>query len=164
MMKKQSNANTSKSPRIHRLASVRKQERVSWKSLSRRTGIPIGELKLQENEGQDLRLSTLQKWHQAFNVPIEELVVEPDDRITPSLELKAHLIKVTKTILLLLEQCEDETTKILAKRLFDELIQIMPELKEVGPWPTRNRPRDPNDVPRRVEQQISTDLLPDRVL
>ena len=143
--------------KLHRLATVRKQERVSWKSLSRRSGIPIADLKRQEDETNDLLLSTLYRWHAAINVPVEELISEPNERISSSLRFKTQLIRVTKTVLLMLEQSDDEKTDILAKEILGQLFEIMPALKEVGPWPTRNYARPKTELPKILDQQISAD-------
>lgn len=143
--------------KFHRLATVRRQERVSWKSLSRRSGIPIADLKRQEDESNDLLLSTLYRWHAAINVPVEELISEPNEHISSSLRFKTQLIRVTKTVLLMLEQSNDEKTSILANEILAQLFQIMPSLKEVGPWPTRNYARPKSELPKILDHQISSE-------
>ena len=67
---------------MHRIRTVRLQQGVSLRSASRQTGTEVRKLRAQEDEGADLRLSDLHKWSKALDVPLSELLVEPDTRLS----------------------------------------------------------------------------------
>ena len=71
----------SKGPRMHRIRTVRLQQGTSLRSVSRRTGVDVRQLRLQENEAADIRLSDLRKWQQALDVPLTELLAEPEESL-----------------------------------------------------------------------------------
>src|SRR6478736_1212870 len=70
-------------PVLHRIRTVRRQQGVNLKGLSRRTEENLYELAREELPGNDLMLSRLYRWQQWLNVPIAELLVEPDAGLSP---------------------------------------------------------------------------------
>ena len=51
----------------------------------------------QEDECADLLVSELYRWQAALDVPIEELLAEPVDSLSPRVMMRASLLKVMKT-------------------------------------------------------------------
>ena len=144
--------------KYHRLAEVREQEQVSRATIAKRLGVSVTTIRQQE-ESSDATLSTLFAWQQALKVPFDELVVEPSQALSRSLETRARLIKVAKTVLLLLEQSEDITVQNIAQQLVDLLVDTMPELTNVTAWPSHGQPRDSSDFPRIQARTIALDAL-----
>ena len=68
---------------LHRLAVVRRQEGVSCRTVARHMGISITEVKSQEIATTDLPLSVLYQWREILDVPLTDLLVEPDDSLCP---------------------------------------------------------------------------------
>ena len=79
--------------RMHRIATVRNQENMSLRTVARKTGIPFETLQQQEHEYEDMPLSALYAWQEALNVPLADLLVEPDDNLSPSIAKRAQLVK-----------------------------------------------------------------------
>ena len=63
---------------MHRIATVRKQKGLSLRSVARRMGVRENELRRDEEESADLHLSRLYQWQKALDVPLCDLLVEPD--------------------------------------------------------------------------------------
>ena len=53
----------------------------------------MSQVKEQEEESADLRLSELYAWQNALKVPVAELLVEPTDATSPTLLRKMQLIR-----------------------------------------------------------------------
>src|SRR5690349_17681600 len=63
------------SPRtFHRIAEVRQQQNLSLRTVSRRTGVEVKELRRQEAASSDLLLSELLLWQKALDVPLVDLL------------------------------------------------------------------------------------------
>lgn len=144
---------------FHRLAAVRRRERVSLQCVAKRLGIPVREAARQENPKTNLSLSTIYAWQRVLDVPIAELLVEPTESLAESVQTRAQLVRVMKTALLLLHRSKESRIERLAQNLFNDLVEIMPELAEVKSLPTHGNIRTKKDVPRIVAQQISSNWL-----
>ena len=57
------------------------------------------------------------------------------------------------------DRCPSDGIKRMARTLVDQLIEIMPELKDVSPWHTFGQRRSLDDYGRVVERRLSDDLL-----
>ena len=121
-------------PRMHRIRTVRLQQGASLRSVARNSGVDVRQLRLQEQESTDIRLSDLHKWQQALDVPLAELLVEPDS--TPvaardgpgahgASDEDRHGHPGTVGIV---------GIRRMAQMLCEQLTEIMPELDGVGPW------------------------------
>ena len=78
--------------RLHRIASVREQQGVSLRAVSRQMGTEIRRLREQEDEAADLRLSDLYRWQEVLDVPVEELLVEPGTSLSQPVMERARLL------------------------------------------------------------------------
>lgn len=119
---------------LHRLHQVRRQEGVSRRTVARHLGITTAEVRRQECESTDLPLSALRRWAAALGVPVAELLQEPDISLSPPLQWRARLVRLMKTAKALLEQAREPSTDRLAIGLIEQLVDIMPELREVQAW------------------------------
>ncbi len=80
-------------PRMHRIRTVRLQQGASLRSVARNSGVDVRQLRLQEQESTDVRLSDLHKWQQALEVPLAELLVEPDASLSQPVMDRARMVR-----------------------------------------------------------------------
>jgi hypothetical protein len=113
-----------------------RQEDVSLRTISRRLNYPLDLIRAQADPCFDLRLSDLYRWQTALKVPIADLIEPPGTGLSSPIRLRANLLKMMKTVRSIQETSHEESVARLAARLGDELVQLMPELREVASWPT----------------------------
>ncbi len=119
---------------LHRLATVRKSERISRRTMARRLHTNVRNVRLQEDESRDLPLSTLYQWAAVLDVPITELLIEPDDTLSPPVMKRAQLLQVMKTAKVIVQRGSLPVRRM-AEMLIGQLLEVMPELEDVTPWP-----------------------------
>ena len=145
--------------RLHRIATVRKRQGVSLRSMARRLGIKVRQVLDEEDETSDLSLSTLYAWSQALEVPLVELLVEEESELSAPISPRARLVRVMKTVAAIRQEPDMSAVQRLAERLYTDLIEIMPELKDVSPWPAVGSRRPVGDCGRTMEKRIADDFL-----
>jgi transcriptional regulator with XRE-family HTH domain len=148
-----------KPPRLHRIRTVRRLQGMSLRTAARQLNATITQIRLQEDESSDLRLSELYKWQTALDVPLDELLVEPSAPLSRPVTERAHLVRVMKTAAAILENAHTPQLRRLAERLVEQLVALMPELEGVGPWHSVGRRRSMDEYGRIMEQRISDDTL-----
>lgn len=146
--------------RYHRVATVRRLEGMSSSRAAARLGVPLSHVERLEDEYIDLPLSLLYAWQRALDVPLSELVIGGIAGTPEGIWDRAKLLKAMKTVGSILEVTEDSTVERMATNLRNELIQIMPELSDVKPWPRAGTPRKPHECFGRILEQPFTDLQP----
>ena len=145
--------------RHHRLAQVRKKQGVSLRTAARRMGVPISELRRQERSETDLRLSDLYKWQELLDVPLSELLVEPVNSLSPPIMRRAQFVRIMKTAYAIEETTKQPDVRRLAQRLTKQLIELMPELKDVSAWHSIGTRRTRNELGRAADRLVSDDML-----
>lgn len=146
--------------RMHRIRTVRRLQGVSLRSAARQMGVDVRRLRAQEQESCDLHISDLHRWQKALDVPVSELLEEPDTQLSRPILERARMIRLMKTAAAILERTSSTSIRRMAQMLVDQLCEIMPELKHVGPWHSVGQRRSLNELGRIVEKSISTDNLP----
>jgi transcriptional regulator with XRE-family HTH domain len=141
-------------PALHRIRQVRRQQRVSLRSASRRMGLPARVLRAQESESANLRISDLQRWQAALDVPIADLLVESSECLSRPVLDRARLVRLMKTAAAIRELARSRRIARLAEMLSEQLVEIMPELKQVAPWHSVGQRRTLDEYGRIVERQI----------
>jgi transcriptional regulator with XRE-family HTH domain len=131
--------------RLHRLAEVRRQEGVARRTLAGRLGLSPQEVLQQEKDG-DLLLSTLYAWQKALNVPATEFLVEGDTPLSTPVLRRAQLLRMMKTVMSIVERSKQSSIRRLARFLAEQLVEVMPELKEVAPWPAVGKRRTTSEL------------------
>ena len=128
----------------HRIAEVRSQQGLSLRAIARRTGVDVRDLKLQEQSNSNLTLAELYRWQEALEVPIENLLVDHDESLSDPIRTRAAMVKVMKTVVALTEVASSPRVSRLATMLREQLVELMPELTEIGGWPNygTRRPAD----------------------
>jgi hypothetical protein len=146
---------------LHRIAEVRRQQGVSLRAARQSLGITSEHVHRQEDEHYDLLLSELYRWQQVLDVPVTELLVEPRGQLSGPISKRASMIKVMKTAATILEGAHAPEIQTLAKRLIEQLLEIMPELEGVSAWPSVGQRRTLDDMGRIGQHPISLAPLDD---
>lgn len=144
---------------LHRIAEVRAQQGVSLRAISRRSGVDVHELKRQELPDSNLTLIDLMRWAKALEVPIENLMVDNDSELSDPVQSRAALVKVMKTVVALTEVAASPRVARLTTMLREQMIELMPELAEIGGWPNFGSRRPPDQQGRIGENPIDVQSL-----
>jgi hypothetical protein len=144
---------------LHKLGAARRRQGLSVRCVAQRLGRTVGEVRAQEAEHADIFISELYRWQAALEVPLEELLNDPQDTLSTRVQTRARLLRVMKTAIAIRRQARSEAERRLARLLVDQLIEIMPELKEVSGWPAVGHRRTADDIGRIAENPISDDWL-----
>jgi len=144
---------------LHRIAEVRAQQGLSLRAISRRTGVEARELKLQEEPSSNLTLEQLYRWRDALEVPVGNLLVDRDQELSDPVQTRAALVKVMKTVVSLQDVATSPRVARMTEMLREQLIELMPELAEIGGWPTFGSRRPPDQIGRIAANPIRTDTL-----
>lgn len=142
--------------KVQRVAEARAQQGFSLRTISRRTGIDVRTLKVHEDPTTDLLVSELRAWQKALEVPLVDLIEDEDQPLSRPVEERAKLVRIMKTVMALKEV--GGTTRIdrLLTMLRDQLLDLMPELQEVGAWPQSGSRRGSDVIGRILQQPINT--------
>src|SRR5438477_9688668 len=89
---------------LQKLNSARRRQGLSIRCVAQRLGRTVAEIRAQEIEQADLLVSDLYRWQAALEVPIEELLHEPEDTLSPMVSMRAQLLKVMKTAMAMRRQ------------------------------------------------------------
>ena len=84
---------------------------------------------------------------------------EPGDSLSPRVQMRAQLLKVMKTAMAIRRQARSEAERRLGRLFVEQLLEIMPELKEVSGWPAVGHRRRADEMGRIGENPISDDWL-----
>jgi len=144
---------------LHRIAEVRAQQGLSLRAISRRSGVDVQELKQQELPDSNLTLVDLIRWAKALEVPIENLIVDHDSELSDPVQSRAALVKVMKTVVALTEVAASPRVVRLTTMLREQMIELMPELAEIGGWPNFGSRRPPDQQGRIGENPIDVKSL-----
>ena len=131
---------------MHRLAEVRRAKGVPRRVLAQRLGITVQELRVKE-ESADLSISTLCHWAAVLNVPITELVVEPDESLAPTRLPRSQAARLMKVAAKLRDRSRRRSIQRLAQTFVEQLAEILPDLEQLAQKNHRH-PRRSNREPR----------------
>jgi transcriptional regulator with XRE-family HTH domain len=145
--------------KLHQLGAARRRQGISVRCIAQRLGRTVSEIREQENERTDLLVSELYRWQAALEVPIEELLYEPEDSLSPRVLTRARMLRIMKTAIALKRQARSEAERRLSRLLVDQLLEMMPELKEVSGWPTVGQRRTAEEFGRIAENPIPDDWV-----
>ena len=145
--------------RMHRIQEVRRQQGVSLRSAARSLGTDIRTVRSQETESADLRISDLHKWQKALDVPVAELLVESAECLSGPVLERARMIRLMKTAAAILERAPTPQVSRMAQMLVEQLVEIMPELRDVGPWHQVGQRRSAEEVGRVAERRFNDSMF-----
>jgi transcriptional regulator with XRE-family HTH domain len=144
---------------LHRLAVVRRQQGVSRHAVASRLNVGIEKVRQQENESSDLPLSMLYAWGEILDVPIAELLAEPSDGLPAQVLLRSQLVRLMKTVRTTLEKAKQDSVRWLVQTMINQLVEIMPELSEVGVWNVGGRQRRRSELGVAAERRLASEMF-----
>ena len=147
---------------LQRLALVRRLQGISRRTVARRLNLDIEQVREQEQTGCDLPLSALYAWQKALEVPIAELLVEADGALASPVLERSRLVRLMKTVLAIREHSKQESIRRMAETMIGQLVEIMPELAEVGPWHAVGRRRRLSELGVAAHRRLSDDVFIER--
>lgn len=145
----------------HRIREVRRQQGVSLRRVSRALQVDFDEVRRQEECTSNLSLDELYKWQKVLEVPVGELLIECEAPLSTPVMKRARLVKLMKTAAAIMEKAEAAPIRRMAETLITQLIEIMPELKEVSPWHAVGQRRTLNEYGRVVERRLTGEVWRD---
>ncbi len=147
------------SKRLQQLGEARRRQGLSVRCVAQRLNKSVGDVRAQEEEHADITLSELYRWQTALEVPIEELLCDPEDALSPRVLSRARLLRIMKTAMAIRRQARTEGERRLGRLLTEQLLEMMPELKEVSGWPSVGHRRSTEEYGRIAENPISDDFI-----
>ena len=145
--------------RLQQLGAARRRQGLSVRCVAQRLHKTVSEVRTQEEESTDLLLSELYRWQAVLEVPVEELLCEPDDSLSHRVLTRARMLRIMKTARAIRRQARSESERRLARLLEEQLLEIMPELKEVAAWPRVGHRRSNDECGRIAENPISEEWM-----
>lgn len=146
--------------KFQRVAEAREQQGFSLRTISRRTGIDLRTLRTHELPTSDMKLSELRAWQLALEVPLVDLVEDDLQPLSSPVKDRAMLVRIMKTVAAIKEAGGSPRIQRLSEMLFEQMVELMPELKEISAWPQHGSRRASNS--RIIEQQVNTRSLDSR--
>ena len=122
-------------------------------------GQTMSTVRAQEEETQDLRISDLLQWQKALGVPLQDLLVDSEPPLSRPVMERAQMVRLMKTAAALKDSVQSEGAERLATMLIQQLVEVMPELKDVGAWHSVGQRRSLDEYGRIVERRISDDFF-----
>lgn len=144
---------------LHRIAAVRRQQGVTLRNVARRLGLEIGVVRRQEQDDCDVRVSDLLLWQQVLEVPIAELLVEGEGQLSGPVLERSRMVKLMKTAAALRERTGGTPVGRLVEMLIDQILEIMPELRDVTPWHTVGQRRTLDELGRAASCTVPDDVV-----
>jgi transcriptional regulator with XRE-family HTH domain len=139
---------------LHRIQEVRRLQGMSLRTAARQLGTDIRSIRAQEQATSDLRLSDVYNWQRALEVPVSELLVEEDEPLSRPVRERGALLKIMKTARSIVESAQAGATRRMAENLVEQLLELMPELKEVSPWHSVGQRRSLDEMGRIADQPL----------
>jgi transcriptional regulator with XRE-family HTH domain len=139
---------------LHRIQEVRRLQGMSLRTAARQLGSDIRSIRAQEQATTDLKLSDLYNWQRALEVPVAELLVDDEDPLSRPVRERGAMLKIMKTARSIVESAAPGPARRMAENLVEQLLELMPELKEVSPWHSVGQRRSLDEMGRIAEQPI----------
>jgi transcriptional regulator with XRE-family HTH domain len=147
---------------LQRLALVRRLQGISRRTVARRLNLEVEQVREQEQSESDLPLSALYAWQKALEVPVAELLVEADASLASPVLERSRLVRLMKTVLAIREHSKQESIRRMAETMIGQLVEVMPELAEVGPWHAVGRRRRLSELGVAAQRRLSDDVFLER--
>ncbi|MGY8771250.1 MAG: helix-turn-helix domain-containing protein [Pirellulales bacterium] len=144
---------------LHRIKEVRKEQGISVRTTARRLGVGTAQVREEERTDSDLLLSQVYRWQQALDVPVADLMEEPENELSSPVRERAHMVRVMKTAKSISERASEPNIRILAQTLINQLTQLMPELADVNSWNNVGQRRSLDEYGKIMERSISEDAV-----
>ena len=115
----------------------------------------VQELRVKE-ESADLSIGTLCHWASVLNVPITELVVEPDECLAPTHLAQSQATRLMKVAAKLRDRSRRRSIQRLAQTFVEQLAEILPALEQLA---RKNHRRPPRPSPTGTLRPLPTNVF-----
>ena len=132
---------------------------MSLRTAARQLDSTIRETRKEEDETTDLHLSELYRWQAVLDVPLVELLVDPDTPLSRPVMERARLVRLMKTAVAIRELAPNQRLRRMAEMLVEQLVELMPELSGIGPWHSIGQRRSLEEYGRIAERSLPDDVL-----
>ncbi len=136
---------------FHRLAEVRNEQGLSLRTVCRRLGDSMNQVRQQECETYDLRISQLYAWQAALEVPLWECIFAPVDGLEANVGSRAAMLVSAKLLKSILEP--DNVfgeAKVLLELLVGQISECFPDfsgyMAEIGAMHTVGQRRSTDEL------------------
>ena len=146
---------------LHRLSEVRQQQGISIRSAARRMGVPMSQVRREEEPLSNLSLADLVRWQKALEVPLVDLLIDEDSPISSPVISRARWLRMMKTVKALLEASPSSSITRMAEMLEGQVLEVMPELQDVGAWHSVGQRRSQDEQGRIAEQIVPSSFARD---
>ena len=117
---------------LHRLAAARRQRHVSRQHLADGLHVDLETLRELEQAQSDFPLSLLYRCQEVLNVPLHELLVDAPDSSALPPAARAKMADWLRTVAMILKQAKQPAVCRLAHNLVNQMVELMPELKDLA--------------------------------
>lgn len=146
-------------PKLNCIEEVIEREHTSPRSLAQRLDMTVSEVQASSKPTNDLRLSELYRWQSVLRVPISELLIELDTELSAPVKHRCQLLKAMRTVRSIQERAREKPVQVMALRLAEQLLEMMPELKHVTAWPSVGQRRTRNEFGAITEKLVPAQLF-----
>ena len=136
---------------LHRIQEVRREQGISIRRAAQLMECTTEQARALEQPTADLTLTQLYDWQHVLDVPVADLLVEPDEALSPPVLQRARMVRLMKTVQAIIERSNQPTVHRLAETLAHQLVEVMPELKGVTSWHSIERRKTCNQNARILE-------------
>jgi transcriptional regulator with XRE-family HTH domain len=144
---------------LHRLAAARREKGLSACTLARRLKTSVDWVKRQEQQYADLSLSSLHEWASALEVPAEALLIDSEVLISELTIPWNRALTLYRTAQAILEKAEHPNFRRMVTTLLEQLVNLVPELKDAGPLTAADRRRLGEQVQALVVRQLPENVF-----
>jgi hypothetical protein len=74
---------------------------------------------------------------------------------------RAKLLRVMRTAVTILERTRNPATRRMSQFMVEQLVEIMPELKDTTPWPSVGKRRSRRELGRAAQFRLPPDVMKD---
>lgn len=146
---------------LHRIAEARRRQGVSLRSVARRLNKSAEQVRQLEEPTSDMLVSELYEWQAALEVPIVDLLLDCQAPLSEPVLARARLLKIMKTVRAIRESTKCVSIDRMATMLEQQLVEIMPELKDVSAWHSVGQRRSHDELGRTAERTIPDSFFTD---
>jgi transcriptional regulator with XRE-family HTH domain len=150
-----------KSRSLHRIAEARRRQGVSLRSVARRLNKSAEQVRRLEEPTSDMLVSELYEWQAALEVPIADLLVDCQAPLSEPVLTRARLLRIMKTVRAIRETTKCVSIDRMATMLEQQLLEVMPELKDVSAWHSVGQRRSHDELGRTAERTIPDSFFTD---
>lgn len=136
---------------MHRVQEVRREQGISIRRAAQLLRCTVEQARQLEDPTNDLTLAQIYEWQRVLEVPVSDLLVEPYAPLSAPVLERARMVRLMKTVQAIVERSNQPAIRRLGETMAHQLVEVMPELKDVSPWHSIERRKTCNQNARILE-------------